>query len=108
MHADYKKNNERINYQKRESELRKILKENKSKNSKYDCIVPWSGGKDSSYVAYQLKFKYGANPLLVTFSPLIPSKIGEHNRNELIKLGFDHILIRPNQKVSSYLSKDSS
>ena len=103
--CSYKKNNERINYQKRESELRKILKENKSKNSKYDCIVPWSGGKDSSYVAYQLKFKYGANPLLVTFSPLIPSKIGEHNRNELIKLGFDHILIRPNQKVSSYLSK---
>ena len=41
------------------------------------------------------KFKYGANPLLITFSPLIPSKIGEHNRNELIKLGFDHILIRP-------------
>ena len=32
-----------------------------------------------------------ANPLLVTFSPLIPSKIGEHNRNELVKLGFDHI-----------------
>ena len=89
----------------KEQELKKILKKNKSKNSKYDCIVPWSGGKDSSYIAYQLKFKYGANPLLVTFSPLIPSSVGEHNRRQLIKLGFDHIIITPNQKVSSYLSK---
>lgn len=101
----YKKKNEQINFNTRENELRKILKNNKPKNSKYDCIVAWSGGKDSSYVAYQLKFKYGANPLLVTFSPLIPSKIGENNRKELIKLGFDHVMINPNQKISSYLSK---
>ena len=101
----YKNKFKSINFKKREAELKKILRENKSKNSKYDCIVPWSGGKDSSYVAYQLKFKYGVNPLLVTFSPLIPSEIGEHNRNELIKLGFDHILVRPNQKISAYLSK---
>ena len=50
----------------KEKLLKKLLKTCKSKNSKYDCIVPWSGGKDSSYVAYQLKFKYGANPLLAT------------------------------------------
>ena len=42
---------------------------------------------------------------MVTFSPLIPSEIGEHNRNELVKLGFDHILVSPNKKISSYLSK---
>ncbi len=103
--CNYKNKIKKINYQNRDKELKKILKDNKSKKSKYDCIVPWSGGKDSSYVAYQLKFKYGANPLLVTFSPLIPSKVGEHNRNELIKLGFDHVLVRSNQKISSYLSK---
>ena len=101
----YKKKSSKINLKQRESSLRKLLKTYKSKYSKYDCIVPWSGGKDSSYVAYQLKFKFGANPLLVTFSPLIPSKIGEYNRNELIKLGFDHVFVSPNQKISSYLSK---
>ena len=84
--CNYKNKIKKINYQNRDRELKKILRDNKSKKSKYDCIVPWSGGKDSSYVAYQLKFKYGANPLLVTFSPLIPSKVGEHNRNELINL----------------------
>lgn len=101
----YKKKSNKTNFKQREAALKKLFKACKSKNSKYDCIVPWSGGKDSSYVAYQLKFKYGANPLLVTFSPLIPSEIGEHNRNELIKLGFDHILVSPNKKISSYLSK---
>ena len=101
----YKYKNEKINYKKRADELKKIFDKNKSRGAKYDCIVPWSGGKDSSYIAYQLKFKYGANPLLVTFSPLIPSEVGKNNRNEMIKLGFDHIMFRPNEKVSSYLSK---
>jgi len=101
----YKKSVEKINFKKREEELIKILKANKVHGSKYDCVVPWSGGKDSSYIAYQLKFKYGANPLLVTFSPLIPSEVGVKNRKEMIKLGFDHMIVTPNEKVSSYLSK---
>ena len=103
--CSYKKKSVKINFKKKEDELKRILKKHKSNKSQYDCIVPWSGGKDSSYVAYQLKFKYGANPLLVTFSPLIPSEVGIHNRNEMIKLGFDHIILTPNQKISSYLSK---
>ena len=45
------------------------------------------------------------NPLLVTFAPLIFNKIGEHNRTKMIELGFDNLVIKPNQKVSSYLSK---
>ena len=101
----YKKKQTKIDYTKREKELENILKKYRSKNIGHDCIVPWSGGKDSSYVAYQLKFKYKMNPLLVTFSPLIPSSVGRHNRNELIKLGFDHIMFKPNGKTSSYLSK---
>ena len=101
----YKKKQIKIDYKKREKELEKILKKYRSNNDSYDCIVPWSGGKDSSYVAFQLKFKYKMNPLLVTFSPLVPSSVGHHNRKELIKLGFDHIMFKPNEKISSYLSK---
>lgn len=100
----YKKKQKKINFKKRKNELENILKKHRSKKG-YDCIVPWSGGKDSSYIAYQLKFKYNMNPLLVTFSPLVPSRVGEHNRKELIKLGFDHIIFKPDQKISSYLSK---
>ena len=48
----------KINWSKRENQLKEILNEIRSNDGSYDCIVPWSGGKDSSYVAYQLKFKY--------------------------------------------------
>ena len=77
----------------------------RSRDGNYDCVVPWSGGKDSSAIAYKLKFEYGMNPLLVTFSPLIPTKIGQLNRNNLIDLGFDNLFFQANQKVSKYLSK---
>lgn len=31
--------------------------------SKYDCLVPFSGGKDSTYSLWLMKNKYGMNPL---------------------------------------------
>ena len=55
----YKNSRKKIDYKKRDTELVKILNKFRSKKDDYDCIVPWSGGKDSSYIAYQLKFKYG-------------------------------------------------
>ena len=53
-------------------------------DNKYHCIIPWSGGKDSSSIAIKLKKEFSLNPLLVTFSPLIPNQIGEFNRKLLI------------------------
>ena len=44
-------------------------------------------------------------PLLVTASPLMPNEISQHNREEIIKLGFDHVMVRTNQKVSRHLAK---
>jgi hypothetical protein len=89
----------------RKKELINICKMHRSRDGNYDCVVPWSGGKDSSAIAYKLKFEYGMNPLLVTFSPLIPTKTGQLNRNNLIDLGFDNLFFQANQKVSKYLSK---
>jgi N-acetyl sugar amidotransferase len=45
------------------------------------------------------------NPLLVTFSPMMPNEVGNHNREEMIKAGFDHLFFRPNQKVHRNLAK---
>jgi len=89
----------------RADEFSKIIAEVKKNDVQYHCVVPWSGGKDSSSVAYRLKFVYGLNPLLVTFSPLLPNTVGHHNREQLIRLGFDHLYLRPNQLVSRYLSR---
>ena len=71
----------------------------------YDCIVPWSGGKDSSTIAHRLKFDFGLNPLLVTFSPLVPNDVGAANREALLRLGFDSLTVRPNQMVSRRLAR---
>jgi len=106
LHSEKKKI---IDWTLRKEEFLELIKNIKSKaiksNSPYDCVVPWSGGKDSSSIALKLKFEYGLNPLLVTFSPLIPNICGQFNRQELLKLGFDSIFLNPNPKVARKLSK---
>ena len=71
----------------------------------YDCIVPFSGGKDSAAIAHKLKFKFGLNPLLVTYSPMLPTKVGDANREAVLRCGFDNVFFRPDQRVSRYLAK---
>lgn len=99
----------KINWKKREKEFHTIIlnikKDSKKYKRTYDCIVPWSGGKDSSSIALKLKYNFGLNPLLVTFSPLIINEIGAHNREEILKKGFDSIFFRPNQNTARILSK---
>jgi len=96
-----------IDWDARRKEFLELVEEFRPKDpdAPYDCVVPWSGGKDSSAIAYRLKFEFGLNPLLVTFSPLMPNDIAVHNREALIDLGFDHVMVRANQKVSRRLSK---
>jgi len=89
----------------REEFLEYVERHRPKDGSPYDCIVPWSGGKDSSAIAHKLKFEFGLNPLLVTFSPLMPNEVAVHNREEMIRLGFDHLMVRPNQKVSRRLTR---
>ncbi len=99
-----KRQKENIDWQKRKEEFDELIKTYK-KSNKYDCIVPWSGGKDSSMIACKLKFEFGLNPLLVTFSPVIPTEIGSYNRQQLINLGFDQIFVAPNNKVAKILCR---
>ena len=68
-----------IDWRERENELVKLLRKHKSKSGNFDCIVPVSGGKDGSYISYQLKKKYGVNPLTVTIRPALETKLGESN-----------------------------
>lgn len=95
----------KIDWRAREDEFKELIYELKKLGCVYDCVVSWSGGKDSSSIAYKLKYEFGLNPLLVTASPLIPNELALHNRNEMLKLGFDNVLITPSVNVSTYLSK---
>lgn len=93
-----------IDWNEREKMLIELLNKYRSKNGHYDCIVPGSGGKDSVYVAHQLKYKYGMNPLTVTFAPHIYTDIGWQNYIAAKDAGFDNILIFPNGILQRKLS----
>jgi N-acetyl sugar amidotransferase len=97
----------RIDWEAREQEFRRVIAplRKQTEVGGYHCIVPWSGGKDSSTIAHKLKFEYGLNPLLVTYSPMVPNEIGHHNREEMVKLGFDHLFFRANQKALRHLAR---
>lgn len=100
-------NKEKINWEDRKKQFEELIKEikNLNKNNKYDCIVPWSGGKDSTSIALKLKFEYRLEPLLVTFSPLVKNEIGEYNRQILIEKGFDTIFFSPDGRVAKSLAR---
>lgn len=96
---------EKIDFRKREEELIELLEKHRSKNGQYDCVVPSSGGKDSAYVAHELKHKYKMNPLTVTWSPLRYTEIGWKNINSFNDSGFDIILGMPKGDVKKKLAK---
>ena len=106
VYHDLKEN--KIDWQSREKELIKLLDKYRKINGEYDCIVSGSGGKDSSFQAHILKYKYGMNPLTVTYSPILPTEIGLRNFYNWIDIGgFDNFLFRPSGKVSSILAKEA-
>lgn len=86
-------------------QLEKLCDKYRSKDgSNWDVIVPCSGGKDGSYVAWKLKHELGMNPLCVTLIPQIQTHIGQKNLENFKKSGFDHILITPNPKIYKKLA----
>ena len=101
--AAHKRN--KIDWKQREIELTKLCDKHRKNNGEYDVIVPCSGGKDGSFVAHQLKFKYGMNPLAVTWAPLKATEIGRKNLDSFIASGFSHILGTPNPLVTRKLTQ---
>ena len=89
----------------RQKELIELLERNRSKNGDFDCVIPVSGGKDGSYVAYMLKHKYGMNPLAITVRPALSLEIGDKNLTNFIHSGYDHVHLTPNPKVLDRLNK---
>jgi len=78
-----------IDWSAREKMLREILMEYKArqraKRNPYDCIVPVSGGKDSTYQVWVLRTKYELNPLLVTYNHTFNTPLGLRNLTNLIE-----------------------
>ena len=98
-----------INWAERERRLRAILEQAKvAAGNNYDCIVPISGGKDSTFQLHVLVKVYGMKPLAVTFSHNWYSKTGWYNlQNALEQFHVDHIMFTPNRALVNRLARKS-
>lgn len=88
----------------RQRELSHLLDRHK-KSAGYDIIVPVSGGKDGSYVAYKCRNQYGLNPLCVTINPPLRSELGFENLENFKKANFPLIQIDLPFETSRLLNK---
>ena len=94
-----------IDWENREKQLIRLA-EGAKKSQGYDVVVPGSGGKDSAYTAHVLKYKYGMNPLTVTWAPHLYTDIGWRNFQNWSHVGgLDNILFTPNGKLHRHLTK---
>ena len=100
--------NSQINWDLREEKLLKLLDKHRRTDGGYDIIIPGSGGKDSAYTSHLLKYKYGMNPLTVTWAPHKYTDIGWKNFENWIHIGgLDNVLFTPNGKLHRYLTKQA-
>ncbi len=106
--CNFNENKKSIDWAERENKLLNLLKKYRKNNGDYDCLVPGSGGKDSAYQAHTLKYKYGMNPLTVTWSPILYTDYGYSNYKNWCEIGgFDNILFKQNGLVVKKLLKKS-
>ena len=101
--------NKKINWEEREKELVDLCNKYRKDNGEYDCLIGGSGGKDSVYQSWILKYKYKMNPLTVTWAPHIYTEVGWSNFQKWInKGGFDNYLFTPNGKIHRKITREST
>lgn len=89
-----------IDWAQREKDFVQIISQFKKKDNEagYDCLIPVSGGKDSTYQCYIAK-KYGLNPLAVCFETTYVTEVGRHNIDNITRMGIDLIHFKKNHEV---------
>ena len=96
-----------IEWKAKEKNLKEILYSHKKKDY-YDCILPISGGKDSTFQSYVLTKKYQLNPLAITHGQNWYSLTGRENLENCLKqFDLDHIFFCASRKKINSVAKKS-
>lgn len=99
-----------VDWDARAAELREIVDRYRSSSdspvnrSGYDCIVPVSGGKDSTFQTLRV-LELGLHPLCVTSTTCYLTELGRRNLDNLHRLGVDSIEVNPNPVVRRTLNR---
>ena len=105
---NWDKKQKATNWSEREKQLLEIFEEAKSKHLDYDCIVPFSGGKDSTFTLWAIVRRYGLKPLVVSYDHCFYRPRTLDNRTRTFrKLGVDVITFTPNWHVVKKLMMES-
>ena len=94
-----------IDWDERESDFINLVRSASEKTkSQWDCVIPVSGGKDSTFQVLTVK-RLGFNPLCVVSTTCSLTDVGRLNIENLSKLGVDLIEFSPNPNVRKKLNK---
>lgn len=94
-----------VDWEARKKEIQEVLERYRSKDGKnWDCIIPVSGGKDSTCQAIKM-LELGMNPLCVTATTCALSDIGQKNIENLKNLGVDYLEVTPNPIIRRKLNR---
>lgn len=93
-----------IDWEERRKELFDLLEKYRRHGSNWDCIVPVSGGKDSTYQVIRM-LQLGLNPLCVTSTTCDLSGLGRKNIENIKHLGVDYVEFSPNPIVRAKLNR---
>ena len=97
-------NRAEVDWATRTNEFRTIMSRYAHTNdSNWDCIIPVSGGKDSTYQVIKI-LELGYKPLCVTATTCDLSEIGRRNIENIKNLGVDYVEFSPNPNVRRKLN----
>lgn len=87
-----------INWVERKKILMLLVEDVKKRACTWDCVIPVSGGKDSTWQVVRA-LELGLKPLCVTWKTPARNALGQKNLDNLIRLGVDHIDFTMNPAV---------
>ena len=93
-----------VDWDERLRELREVLNRYRTNGTNWDCIVPVSGGKDSTYQVVRM-LQLGLNPLCVTATTCDLSEIGRANIENIKQLGVDYVEFSPDPVIRAKLNR---
>ena len=92
-----------VDWEKRKEEMNLLFEKCRNKNY-WDCIIPVSGGKDSTFQVLKI-LEFGMRPLCILASTCNLSNIGRKNIENIKALGVDLIEFSPDPSVRKKLNK---
>lgn len=98
--CNYCNNYVKRNQPKSIEELKKLVEPYRSKDGSLDCLVPFSGGRDSTYVLHFVKNVLELNPLAYTYDWGMVTDLARRNIARVCgKLGVENIIVAADIKM---------